>query len=140
MEGTEIIKDKKNNTIAIIIYKDFKKQGLEFFTPSDYSQQMAYMCHEKGKVIGAHTHQIVKRDVHLTQETLFVKSGKLKVNFYDNDRNYFDSRNLVAGDVILLTAGGHGFEVLEDLEMIEIKQGPYLNDNDKVRFKGIEKA
>lgn len=137
MENFEFVKNG-DQVAAVIIYRNHQKDGINFFTPNDYSQQLAYISHKKGKVIGAHTHQIVKRDVSLTQETLLIKSGKLKVNFYDNEKKYLDSRTLQSGDVVLLCSGGHGFEVLEDIEMIEIKQGPYLNDNDKVRFKGIE--
>lgn len=138
MKGTEVIKDKNGNTIAIIIYNDYQKEGVSFFTSQNFSQQLAHMSHKKGKIIGAHTHQPVKRDIHLTQETLLIKRGKLKVNFYDNNNKYFDARTLSAGDVILLASGGHGFEVLEDIEMIEVKQGPYLNEDYKTKFKGIE--
>lgn len=138
-KGTEIIKDKSNNTIAIIIYNNYQGEGVNFFTPGDFSQQLAFISHKTGKIIGAHVHAVSKRDIHLTQETLFIKKGKLKVNFYDNDKNYFDLRILEKGDVILLADGGHGFEILEDVEMIEVKQGPYLNDNDKVGFRGVEK-
>ena len=74
--------------------------------------------------------------VAYTQETLFIKKGKLLVDFYDDEQSYLESRELVAGDVVLLIRGGHGFEVLEDLEMIEVKQGPYAGDQDKVRFVG----
>jgi hypothetical protein len=56
------------------------------------------------------------------------------VDFYTQSQNYLESRELEAGDVILLAAGGHGFEVMEDLEMIEVKQGPYAGPLDKVRF------
>ncbi len=130
----------KDNIIATIIYNDFQKDGIEFFTPGYFSQQLAFISRKSGEAIQAHTHNIVKRDIHFTQETLFVKKGKLKVNFYDSERNYLESRILGAGDVILLAGGGHGFEFLEDTEMIEVKQGPYLSDNDKTRFKGIEKC
>lgn len=71
---------------------------------------------------------------------LFLKKGKLRVDFYDGSRNYLESRILCAGDVILLAAGGHGFEVLEEIEMIEVKQGPYAGDRDKTRFTGIPPA
>ena len=57
------------------------------------------------------------------------------MDFYDDDQHYLESRELVAGDVILLVTGGHGFEVLEELEMIEVKQGPFVGDHDKTRFK-----
>jgi hypothetical protein len=58
----------------------------------------------------------------------------LRVDFYDDQRRYLSSRILGAGDVILLVSGGHGFEVLEEVEMFEVKQGPYLGDQDKTPF------
>ncbi len=128
--------DHNNKLLSIIVRKEFHKPGITFFTPNDFSQQLAYMSHSAGKTIDAHVHKPVERSVAYTQETLFIKRGKLRVDFYDDDQNYLESRELVAGDVILLIRGGHGFEVLEDLEMIEVKQGPYAGDQDKVRFVG----
>jgi hypothetical protein len=68
-----------------------------------------------------------------------LRKGKLRVDFYDRGQAYLDSRILNAGDIILLATGGHGFEVLEEIEMIEIKQGPYIGDEDKVRFDPVSK-
>ncbi|MDO8502323.1 MAG: hypothetical protein Q7S20_10815 [Gemmatimonadaceae bacterium] len=123
--------------LAVIVSRDFDEPGIHFFTPSDLSQQLAYMHHPLGKVIEPHVHNPVSRNVHFTQEVLFIKRGKLRVDFYDNGQNYLESRILHGGDVILLATGGHGFEVLEELEMIEVKQGPYAGDQDKTRFKGV---
>jgi mannose-6-phosphate isomerase-like protein (cupin superfamily) len=122
--------------LAIIIPDDFREPGIHFFTPSDLSQQLAYMRHPQGKIIEPHVHNPVPREVHFTQEVLFLKKGKLRVDFYDDSQNYLQSRILKAGDVILLATGGHGFEVLEEIEMIEVKQGPYAGDMDKTRFQG----
>lgn len=127
-----------NQQLAIIIKNNYKKDGVEFFTPDDYSQQLAYMSHKKGKKIDAHVHNKVKRDVHLTQEVLVIRAGKLRIDFYTHDKEYIESRVVEGGDVVLLSSGGHGFEVLEDLEMIEIKQGPYVGDADKTRFEHID--
>jgi len=128
----------KDKTLAIIIRKDYQKDGVAFFTPDDFSQQLAYMSHKKGKKIGAHTHNMVKREVNYTKEVLVIKKGQLRVDFYEENQAYIQSRIIKEGDVILLAYGGHGFEVLEDCEMIEIKQGPFLGAQDKVRFVGIE--
>lgn len=119
---------------AIIVRNDFCKPGIHFFTPDDFSQQLAYMKHPAGKIIEPHVHNPVPREVHYTQEVLFLRRGKLRVDFYDTDRTYIESRVLEAGDVILLASGGHGFEVLEELEMFEVKQGPYVGEADKTRF------
>ena len=123
--------------LAVIVSRDFHEHGIHFFTPNDLSQQLAYMRHPAGKVIDPHVHNPVSRNVQYTQEVLFIKRGRLRVDFYDNDRNYIESRILQGGDVILLATGGHGFEVLEEIEMIEVKQGPYAGDQDKTRFEGI---
>lgn len=125
--------------LAIIIYNQFNKPGIHFFTPNDLSQQLAYMHHPAGKIIQPHVHNPVAREVHYTQEVLFLKKGKLRVDFYDNKQNYLHSRELNTGDVILLATGGHGFEVLEEIEMIEVKQGPYAGDQDKTRFDGKDR-
>ena len=122
---------------AIIVSRDFNKSGIHFFTPDDLSQQLAYMRHPAGKVIDPHIHNPVHRNVQYTQEVLFIKRGRLRVDFYDNDQTYLESRILQGGDVILLATGGHGFEVLEEIEMIEVKQGPYAGDDDKTRFDGV---
>lgn len=120
--------------LAVIIRHDFSKPGIHFFTPDDFSQQLAYMKHPAGKVIDPHVHNFVPREVHYTQEVLFLKRGRLRVDFFDQQQNYLESRVLESGDVILLAAGGHGFEALEEIEMIEVKQGPYTGDADKTRF------
>ncbi len=133
----EIIK-KKNKILAYIIRDDHKCEGVDFITPDEYSQQVAYMHHPAGKVIDAHVHNAVHRSVLFTQEVLFIKRGKLRVDFYDEYEDYLESRVLNPGDVLLLVSGGHGFKALEELEMVEVKQGPYSGDKDKTRFKGID--
>ena len=123
--------------LATIVSDKFDRQGIHFFTPNELSQQLAYMHHPTGKIIEPHVHNPVHRDVFFTQEVLFIKKGKLRVDFYNNEQQYLESRVLQSGDVILLVTGGHGFEVLEEIEMIEVKQGPYVGEQDKTRFIGI---
>jgi mannose-6-phosphate isomerase-like protein (cupin superfamily) len=127
----------QNQILAIILSDRFDQPGIHFLTPDNLSQQLAYMHHPTGKVISPHVHNPVPRQVVYTQEVLFVKAGKLRVDFYNDQQQYFESRVLGAGDTILLITGGHGFEVLEEVEMIEVKQGPYVGDQDKTRFQGI---
>jgi hypothetical protein len=130
----EEIRDK-SELLAIIIRDEFDKPGISFVTPNDLSQQLAYMRHPPGKIIEPHVHNPVSRVVSYTQEVLFIKRGKLRVDFYTKIREYLYSRVLKAGDVILLATGGHGFEVLEEVQMFEVKQGPYVGETDKTRFK-----
>lgn len=128
----------KNLTLGIIIKHDYTKDGIEFFTENTYSQQLGYMNRPKNYVISPHRHNLVKRSVFLTQEVLFIKSGKVRVDFYNDEQEYLESKILEEGDVILLAAGGHGFEMLLDSEIIEVKQGPYIAEQDKVRFEHID--
>jgi len=130
----------REQLLAIIIPSTFRKPGIHFLTSDDLTQQLAYMQHPAGKEIAPHLHNPVPREVLFTQEVLFIRKGKLRVDFYDDDCNYLESRVLEAGDAILLATGGHGFEVLEELEMIEVKQGPYAGDQDKTRFAAADKT
>ena len=129
-----------NNDIVLsfINRSNYHSNGIEFFTPSDFSQQLAYMNRQEGYVIPPHVHNIVQRKVRVTQEVLYIKSGKVRVDFYDDDKNYLESKVLNTGDVILLAYGGHGFQMIEKSEIIEIKQGPYDGDNDKTRFNPVK--
>lgn len=129
----EYIKNE-NLDLAVIIRAQHKKIGIEFLTPNNYSQQLGYMCRPKDYVIQPHVHNPVTREVQFTYEALFIKSGKVRVDFYNNERMYLESTILFPSDVILLVVGGHGFTMLEESEIIEIKQGPYAGDADKTRF------
>ena len=123
--------------LALIIRAEYRSTGIQFFTPNSYSQQVGYMNRPCGYVIPPHVHNPVTREVHFTKEVLFVKSGHLRVDFYSDDQTYLESALLNQGDVILLAFGGHGFEMLEDSEIIEVKQGPYAGEADKTRFDPV---
>lgn len=126
-----------NRLLALILRAGYRAEGIQFFTPDEFSQQLGYMNRGRGYVIPPHVHNPVAREVQYTKEVLFIKSGKVRVDFYDDEQNYLESRVLSAGDVILLAYGGHGFEMLEQTEMIEVKQGPYAGESDKTRFSPI---
>jgi mannose-6-phosphate isomerase-like protein (cupin superfamily) len=123
--------------LALIIKRAYFNEGIKFFTPDTYSQQIGYMNRPTGYVIPPHVHNPVSREVLFTKEVLFIRSGRVRVDFYDEEKNYIESHILEAGDVILLAYGGHGFEMLENCEIIEVKQGPYAGDRDKTRFDAI---
>jgi hypothetical protein len=127
-------------TYAVIVANGYRKPGIEFFTGDQAPLQLGAMQHPAGKIIAPHAHNAAPREIAFTHEVLFIRKGKLRVDFYDDDRVHMTSRVLGAGDVILLMEGGHGFEVLEDLEMIEVKQGPYAGENDKTRFEPAARA
>lgn len=123
--------------LAVIVRRDYTAEGIQFFTPSTYSQQLGYMKRPAGYVIPPHVHNPVKRQVEYTKEVLIIKRGVVRVDFYAEDQSYLQSALLRAGDVILLAYGGHGFEIIDEAEIIEVKQGPYAGDQDKTRFEPI---
>lgn len=124
-----------NQLFALIISHKFNEPGVHFFTEDNLSQQLAFMKHPTGKTIHPHIHKLIHRKVHGTLEVLFIKKGKLRVDFFNKKQKYLESRILEGGDVIMLIQGGHGFEMLEEVEMFEVKQGPYIEASDKTRFK-----
>ncbi|HXB01660.1 MAG TPA: hypothetical protein VNV15_02440 [Opitutaceae bacterium] len=136
MDSVETI-SAGGNTLALIIRSSINIPGISFFTPGNFSQQLAYMQHPSGKKIIPHVHNIVHRDVAQTLEVLFVRKGRLRVDLYDDTHRYVESRVLRAGDVILLVSGGHGFEMLEAVEMFEVKQGPHVRDGDKTQIPDV---
>ena len=128
---------------AIIVPANYDEPGIQFLTSDELSLQLGSMSYTTGKVIPAHTHNSVTRhtpvmrgEVSYAQEALFIRKGRVRVDFYSQQQEYRTSRVLGTGDVILLISGGHGFEVLEDLNMVEVKQGPYVGD-DKTRFGAV---
>jgi hypothetical protein len=125
--------------LAVIIRADFQADGIVFVTPNELPQQLGYMKRPAGYEIDPHVHVLKRYDVQYSSETLFIRKGKVRIDFYSEDRQYLSSEILMAGDVVLLSRGGHGFEMLEESEIIEVKQGPYESDNDKIRFEGIKK-
>lgn len=123
--------------LALILRSSYSHDGIKFLTPSNFSQQLGYMKRPAGYIIAPHVHNPVRREVHYTKEVLFVRRGRIRVDFYDERKHYLHSRVLGTGDVILLAYGGHGFEMLEESEIIEVKQGPYAGDEDKERFEPV---
>lgn len=127
----------QGQVLAIVLRANYYAEGIKFFTPDHFSQQLGYMNRPQGYVIPPHVHNPVPREVQFTKEVLFIKSGKVRVDFYGDDQVYLESRILSQGDMVLLAFGGHGFEMLEASEIIEVKQGPYAGEEDKTRFHGI---
>lgn len=126
--------------LGLIIRNSYTTEGVSFFTGDDAPIQVAYMAHKEGKEILPHVHNAVKREIFFTSEVLLLKKGRLRVDFYTSNQEYLESRIIEKGDVILLACGGHGFQALEEIEMIEVKQGPYLGEMDKVRFNAVTAA
>ena len=125
-----------NSVIAIIVYKDHHTEGIEFITPQDFSLQLGSMTRPAGYKIIPHIHNPVRRETTGTQETLFIKRGRIEIDFYSFEQVYLQSRILSTGDIVLLAGAGHGINVLEESEIIEVKNGPFVAGSDKGRFEG----
>lgn len=130
----------KKRLFAVIIKAKFRQKGLQFFVPDEFSQQLCYMNRPKGYIIGSHIHPPITRRIKSTQEVLFIKSGKIRIDFYDEKRRYIESRIVSPGDIVFLAFGGHGFKFMEEGEMIEVKQGPFLKKACSVKFDSDDKG
>jgi hypothetical protein len=134
MENIERI-EYQGEIIAIVIRKGFEEDGISFFSPPEFSQQLGLISRKKAHVIKPHIHKTVHRKVSTTQEVLHILSGRIEVVLYCKDRKKIKSLHLTAGDTILLASGGHGIEFIEDSRILEVKQGPYSGvDGDKEHF------
>lgn len=131
----EIIKDG-NKILAIVIKHNYSPNQTEFYTPKEFSQQLGIIKYPKGHMIPPHYHVVNPRNIVYTQEVLFIKRGKILANLFSEELEIKCKVELVTGDLIMLASGGHSFDFIEDSELIEVKQGPYVNQlEDKVIFK-----
>ena len=128
----------KNKLFALIVSGNYRnRKGITFFTPDDTTQQFGYMKHKKGHIIKPHKHKKRITKILSTTEVIILLKGILRVDFYNQKQKYLFSKILRKKSIILLVHGGHGFKVIKDVEMIEVKQGPYNNEKDKVKFNEV---
>ena len=128
----------KDKLFALIVKGNFrKKRGINFFTPNNSTQQFGYMKHKKGHIVEPHQHNKRLTKIFSTTEVILLLKGILRVDFYDNKRKYLFSKIINEKDIIMLVHGGHGFKVLKNVEMVEIKQGPYSLSSDKIKFDKV---
>ena len=128
----------KKKIFAIIVRKNnqFKKKGVNFITKNQDLLQLGFIRHKKKHKIKPHYHLQNKRKISYFSEALIIKKGILKVIFYDAASNDLKKDKILRkDDIILLLKGGHGFEVLEDVNLVEVKQGPYQKFKDKILIK-----
>ena len=121
--------------VAIIISRTHNPPSTEFVTSSDLNLQVGFIKYPAGGVIQPHVHRPMERHIVGTGEVLLVRSGKMEVSLYDNERQLVAQRMLSKGDLLLLVGGGHGFQMLEDTVLLEVKQGPYTGLDEKERFE-----
>ena len=128
----------KKKLFALIVRGKYRnKKGINFFTPKEATQQFGYIKHKKGYIIQPHQHRKRLTKIVTTTEVILLLKGSLKIDFYNEQRKYLFSKILNAKDIAMLVEGGHGFKVIKDVEMIEVKQGPYNLIKDKIKFTGI---
>jgi hypothetical protein len=120
--------------LAYLVDGSWQPEATEFLTPDDFGQQMGMIVYPAGGEIIPHVHLPVTRTVEGTSECLVVRKGRCEVDFYDSTRRFVTTRTLKAGDILLLLRGGHGFRMLEDTILLEVKQGPFMGTRDKERF------
>ena len=92
------------------------------------------MYHKKNHIIKPHLHRKQTRKLLHTSEVILLLKGILRVDFYNKKKVYLFSKLLKEKDIIMLVHGAHGFKVIKDVQMLEIKQGPYITKLDKVKF------
>ena len=128
----------KKKLFALIVRGKYRnKKGINFFTSKEATQQFGYIKHKKGHIIQPHQHRKRLTKIVTTTEVILLLKGSLKIDFYSMQRKYLFSRILNEKDIVMLVEGGHGFKVIKDVEMLEVKQGPYNLIKDKVKFAGI---
>ena len=125
-----------DQVVAIIVRRDYHVDGIKFLSPNEFSLQLGHMHRPAGYHVVPHVHNPVLRQTVGTQEVLFIKSGLIRVDFYSFSQQYLESRQLGAGDLVLLAGAGHGIEVLEEATIVEVKNGPFIEGADKGRFGG----
>ena len=129
----------KGKLFALIVGGKYRsKKGITFFTPDQATQQFGYMKYKKGYIINPHKHNKRLTKILRTTEVILLLKGVLRVDFYSQQKKYLFSKILKEKDIIMLVHGGHGFKVIKDVEMIEVKQGPYSLVKDKIKFNKID--
>lgn len=123
-------------TVAILVRNSYDVDGIKFMSPTDFALQLGQMRRPAGYQVVPHIHNPVERHTIGTQEVLFVKTGRIRIDFFSFAQEYLESRELGPGDFILLAGAGHGIEVIEEATIVEVKNGPFIEGADKGRFDG----
>lgn len=125
---------KGQQILAILIRPQPGPEGVRFFTPGESTLQLGQIKRPAGFRIQEHVHCPLARQISVTQEVLLFQKGRVRADFYGDDKSFVCSRELTAGDILCLLSGGHGFTILEAAEILEVKQGPYMGEEEKQRF------
>jgi hypothetical protein len=120
--------------LAYIIRSELIPDKTTFLTPPDFKLQVGFVSYPANGEIPPHSHVPIERHLLGTSEVLVLKKGRCLVDLYNSERVLVDTKELRTGDVLLIVGGGHGFRMCEDTVFLEIKQGPYLGQEEKERF------
>jgi quercetin dioxygenase-like cupin family protein len=120
--------------LALLVTEAVEPLETTFPTPPELDLQVGFVVYPEGGEVQRHDHRPIERHLIGTSEVIAVRSGRCEVDLYDAERRHVATRELRPGDVILLVAGGHGFRMLEDTVLLEVKQGPYTGFDEKERF------
>ena len=110
---------------ALVLRGNYEPEGVNFITSRDNPLQLGILRHQQGSKIKPHTHKGLPKTISEVQEVLHIEYGKVEAEFYESAGKKIKTVVLNSGDTILLLSGGHGFNILDDSKIIEVKQGPY---------------
>ena len=135
-QGTDLVERIfwKDKCLAYIIRAYFLPERTTFLTPNDYKQQVGFIVYPAGGEIQRHVHRPLERHLVGTSEVLIIRQGCCEVDLYNDELQLVATRELKEGDVMLMVGGGHGFRMLDDTVLFEVKQGPYTGVDEKERF------
>ena len=128
---------KKKLLAMIIPEKKTFKRGVNFLTPNHLTLQLGFIKHKANTYIKPHTHKNYLRRIKKTTEILFIKNGSIRVDFYSK-KKYLFSNVVSKNKILILLEGSHGFKILKNCSIIEVKQGPFSLSMDKERFNKID--
>jgi len=123
-------------TYAEIIWADTEVDHTTFFSAPESSFQFGLLAHKAGFVEPPHYHKPITRTIADLQQMFVVQRGKVAVQLYSDENEFLREVVLSPGDAIVLVHGVHALHVLEDMQCISVKQGPfYGTENDKIIVK-----
>jgi hypothetical protein len=123
-----------DRALAYVIRAAYRPAETTFPTPAELNLQVGFVVYPEGGEVPRHSHRPIERHLVGTAEVIVVREGRCALDVYDDEGNHVATRELDTGDVMLMVGGGHGFRMLEDTVLLEVKQGPYVGEHEKERF------
>lgn len=128
------VKDKSGKLIAMIVNIDSSNEKKQFFTNNEDDVQFGVFSLEEKEIIENHYHPTKNRRITTTSEVLVVLEGEVEATLFDDNLDLISSHIIKKGNVLITFSGGHGLKVIKKTKLLEIKQGPYDEKTDKIRF------